>query len=59
MFVIVSVATDTRAVGQLAALAIGGTVAPDALWGGPVTGASMSPARSLDAALVAGVWQAH
>jgi aquaporin NIP len=59
MFVIISVATDTRAVGQLAALAIGGTVALDALWGGPVTGASMSPARSLGPALVAGVWQAH
>jgi len=36
MFVIVSVATDTRAVGSAAALAIGGTVALDALFGGPV-----------------------
>ncbi len=59
MFVIVSVATDTRAVGQLAAIAIGGTVALDALWGGPVTGASMNPARSFGPALVAGVWPAH
>ena len=59
MFVIISVATDTRAVGQLAALAIGGTVALDALWGGPLTGASMNPARSFGPALVAGVWQAH
>jgi aquaporin NIP len=33
MFVIVAVATDTRAVGQLAAIAIGATVALDALWG--------------------------
>ena len=57
MFVIVAVATDTRAVGQLAALAIGGTVALDALWGGPISGASMNPARSLGPALVAGVWQ--
>lgn len=59
MFVIVSVATDTRAVGQLAAIAIGGTVALDALWGGPLTGASMNPARSFGPALVAGLWQAH
>lgn len=57
MFVITSVATDTRAVGQLAAIAIGGTVALDALWGGPITGASMNPARSLGPALVAGVWR--
>ncbi|HEX4962237.1 MAG TPA: MIP family channel protein [Thermoanaerobaculia bacterium] len=59
MFVITSVATDTRAVGQLAAIAIGGTVALDALWGGPVTGASMNPARSFGPALVSGLWQAH
>lgn len=59
MFVIISVATDTRAVGQLAALAIGGTVALSALWGGPISGASMNPARSFGPALIAGVWQAH
>ncbi len=57
MFVIMAVATDTRAVGQLAALAIGGTVALNALWGGPISGASMNPARSLGPALVAGVWR--
>ncbi len=57
MFVITAVATDTRAVGQLAALAIGGTVALDALWGGPLSGASMNPARSFGPALVAGIWQ--
>ena len=59
MFVITAVATDTRAVGELAALAIGATVALGALWGGPVSGASMNPARSLGPALVAGVWRAH
>ncbi len=56
MFVIISVATDTRAVGTPAAVAIGFTVAANALWGGPISGASMNPARSFGPALVAGVW---
>ncbi len=54
MLVIMAVATDTRAVGEAAALAIGGTVALGALVGGPVSGASMNPARSLGPALAAG-----
>lgn len=54
MFVIMSVATDTRAVGEAAAIAIGGAVGLDAMFGGPVTGASMNPARSLGPALVSG-----
>jgi MIP family channel proteins len=57
MFVITAVATDTRAVGELAALAIGFTVAANALWGGPISGASMNPARSFGPALLSGVWQ--
>ena len=56
MFVIMAVATDTRAVGAGAAIAIGGTIGLDALFGGPVTGASMNPARSLGPALVSGEW---
>jgi MIP family channel proteins len=56
MFVIVAVATDTRAVGAAAAIAIGGTVALDALFAGGVTGASMNPARSFGPALVSGQW---
>jgi MIP family channel proteins len=56
MFVIVAVATDTRAVGSAAAIAIGATVGLDALFGGDVTGASMNPARSFGPALVAGTW---
>lgn len=56
MFVIVAVATDARAVGAGAAIAIGGTIALDALFGGPVTGASMNPARSLGPALVSGTF---
>ena len=56
MFVIMAVATDTRAVGAAAAIAIGGTIGFDALFGGPVTGASMNPARSFGPALVSGTW---
>ena len=51
MFVIIAVATDTRAVGEAAAIAIGGTVGLDAMFGGPITGASMNPARSLGPAI--------
>ncbi len=58
MFVIMSVATDTRAVGEAAAIAIGGTVGLDAMFGGPVTGASMNPARSLGPAIAAGAYSA-
>jgi aquaporin NIP len=56
MFVIMAVATDTRAVGAAAAIAIGGTVGLDAIFGGPVTGASMNPARSFGPALAVGEW---
>jgi MIP family channel proteins len=56
MFVITAVATDTRAVGAGAAIAIGGTVGLDALFGGTITGASMNPARSLGPALASGTW---
>jgi aquaporin NIP len=54
MFVIMAVATDTRAVGEAAAIAIGGTVGLDAMFGGPITGASMNPARSLGPGVIAG-----
>jgi aquaporin NIP len=49
MFVILAVATDTRAVGEAAAIAIGGTIALDAMFGGPISGASMNPARDASA----------
>jgi len=54
MFVIMAVATDTRAIGEAAAIAIGGTVGLDAMFGGPISGASMNPARSIGPALVSG-----
>jgi aquaporin NIP len=54
MFVIMAVATDARAVGETAAIAIGGTIGLDAMFGGPISGASMNPMRSLGPALVSG-----
>jgi MIP family channel proteins len=57
MFVIMAVATDTRAVGEAAAIAVGGTVGLDAMFGGPITGASMNPARSIAPAIVSGTAQ--
>lgn len=52
MFVILCVAIGAKEVGLMAGTAIGGTVALEALVGGPVSGASMNPARSLAPALV-------
>ncbi|MEO5510975.1 MAG: MIP family channel protein [Longimicrobiales bacterium] len=59
MFVIMSVATDDRVVKGFAGLAIGITVGFEAMAGGPVTGASMNPARSFGPALASHVWTAH
>lgn len=52
--VVLAVATDPRGGRHPAALVIGGTVALDALVGGPVTGASMNPTRTLAPALAGG-----
>ena len=54
MFVIFSVATDSRAEGTMAGLSIGATVAICAFIGGPFTGASMNPARTIGPAIVTG-----
>ncbi|XP_062232786.1 aquaporin NIP1-4-like [Phragmites australis] len=52
MFVVMAVATDDRAVGQMAGLAVGGTIMLNVLFAGPVSSASMNPARSIGPALV-------
>lgn len=54
MFVILNVSTGHMEKGIMAGVAVGGTIALEALVGGPVTGASMNPARSLAPALVSG-----
>lgn len=54
MFTILSVATGAKEKGITAGLAIGAVVGLAALFGGPISGASMNPARSLGPALVGG-----
>ena len=56
MLVIMSVATDTRAVGAPAALAIAAAVGLAAIAFGPLTGASLNTARSFGPALLSGQW---
>lgn len=52
MFVITAVATDSRAIGSIAGAAIGMTVTLAAYIAGPLTGASLNPARSFGPMLV-------
>lgn len=54
MFVIIHVATGAKEKGVMAGVAIGATVCLEAMFAGPVTGASMNPARSLAPAIVTG-----
>ena len=56
MLVIVAVATDSKARGNIAAIAIGSTVALEIIFAGPLSGASMNPARSLSPALIGWTW---
>ena len=53
MFVILSVSTGSKEKGVLAGVAVGAVIALEALFAGPISGASMNPARSLAPALVA------
>jgi aquaporin Z len=54
MLVIISVATGSKEKGMFAGLAIGATVLLEAMFAGPITGASMNPARSISPALLSG-----
>ena len=54
MLVILAVSSGSREKGLLAGIAIGGVVGLEALFAGPISGASMNPARSLGPALVGG-----
>lgn len=54
MFVILSVSTGAKEKGVTAGIAVGAVVALEAMFGGPISGASMNPVRSLAPALVSG-----
>jgi aquaporin Z len=54
--VILGTASGAQQVGALAAIGVGSYIALAGLWGAPVSGASMNPARSLGPALVLGNW---
>ncbi|MEG4802633.1 MIP/aquaporin family protein [Microcoleus sp. ARI1-B5] len=59
MFVILGSGLDRRAHIGFAGIAIGLTVGLEAAFMGPITGASMNPARSLGPALIGGFWEHH
>ncbi len=54
MFVILQVSSGSKETGTIAAIAIGAVVALEAIFAGPVCGASMNPARSIAPAVMAG-----
>ena len=54
MLVIINVATSSKEQGMFAGLAIGSTVLLEAMFAGPICGASMNPARSIGPAIVSG-----
>ena len=57
MFVIIHVAEGSKEKGLMAGIAIGGTVGLEAIFAGPITGASMNPARSFAPAIISGHWE--
>jgi len=54
MFVILNVSAGSKESGIMAGAAIGAVIALEALFAGPICGASMNPARSLAPAIVSG-----
>ena len=56
--VILGTASGAQQIGPLAAIGVGSYIALAGLWGSPVSGASMNPARSLGPVLVKGDWTA-
>lgn len=58
LFVVTAVATDTRAVGELAGIAVGAVVMVNILIAGPSSGGSMNPVRTLGPAVAAGNYKA-
>lgn len=57
MFIILNVSTGHMEKGIMAGVAVGGTICLAAMLGGPLTGASLNPARSLGPALLSGQFQ--
>lgn len=54
MFVILGVSTGAREKGITAGIVVGSVIALEAMFAGPITGASMNPARSLGPAFISG-----
>ena len=54
MVVIINVSTGSKEIGTMAAIAVGAVILLEAMFAGPMTKASMNPARSLAPAIISG-----
>jgi aquaporin NIP len=54
MFVVLNVSTGPKETGMMAGIAVGGVIGLEAMFAGPICGASMNPARSLAPAVMSG-----